>query len=188
MSVKIGSQYWISIILVVEGSEWMGFQYSHMIFYGWSICIWCWGCCDTASTRSIIFPWPQAGRQEAAEDTDPHKHTPLSCYKTGRGDEKLLQQLILGAVKVKKCGTACLQLASSEEISSLCYGKGYKMWFGGCKNVRWRAGCQLSSELWNMRIEQICGLPKSKSSSGGVSQFLWSSLWPKQKLEECIQN
>lgn len=77
MSVKIGSQYWISIILVVEGSEWMGFQYSHMIFYGWSICIWCWGCCDTASTRSIIFPWPQAGSQEAAEDTDPHKHLTL---------------------------------------------------------------------------------------------------------------
>lgn len=168
MSVKIGSPYWISIILVVGGWERMGFQYNHMIYYGWLICIWCWGYFYTAPITSIIFPWPQAGSQEAAEDTDPHKHLTLH-WAVIRGDEKLLQQLLLGVVKVKKCGTACLQLALSDEISCLCYGKGCKIWFGGCKKDRWRAGCQLSSELWNMRIDQISGLPACRRSSRGVS-------------------
>lgn len=153
----------------------MSFHYNHMIYSGWLICIWCWGHCDTAPLEVFYSLdhrdpggcWGHWSSQES--------YTPLSCYKTGRGDENLLQQLRLGVVKVKKCGTACLQLASSEEISSLCYGKGYEIRFGGCKNDRWRAGCQLSSKLWNMRIEQICGLPACKihlegsvSSSGLV--------------------
>lgn len=99
------------------------------------------------------IPWNTGVEtQEAAEDTDPHKHLTPQWAVTRQQAE----------VTRACCSSWCWELLKLRNVALLVCNwpqvkkpfpsameKVPKIWYSGCKNDRWRAECQLSSGHWN---------------------------------------